>query len=777
MLDLAHDAIIVRNMDACIIFWNQGAELLYGWSAAETMGKQLHSWLQTKFPVSLADVEKQLGQNGHWEGELKHSIRDGSRIIVTSRMSLQRDENGAPAAIMEINRDITDRKKAELELQESEHLLTESQRIAHIGSWTSQLFDLEKKLVWSDELYRMYGVDRATFVPTLESLSQMVLAEDRPPLHAWVADCAAGKSPADLEFRVQRPDGSIRIFSRRGELEYDPAGKPVRITGTTQDVTESRKAQALLRESEAKFQTVVNCIPQLAWMADANGSVFWYNQRWFDYTGATLAETDGLGWQKVHDPDKLPAVLEEWNRALTVGRTFDMEFPLRGADGAFRTFLTRVTPLRDDDGRVTRWIGTNTDISERKQAEELLAQQAEALAVSRIELQESKMLLQSILDSLEEGLVAADEKGKFILWNPAASKIVGMGSEEMLPEAWNVHYGAYLPDMVTPFPTEQHPLARAIAGEASSAQIYLKNPGLPRGVWIETNGAPLRDEDGNSRGGVIAFRDISQRKADELEIRKLNEDLEERIALRTAQLETANQELQAFTYSVSHDLRAPLRHVNGFARILIGDFGDVMPAEAKNYLGRMQDAVTRMGLLVDGLLSLAKLGRQALKVQSNELNPIVDHVVAILQPDCVGRDVEWRVATLPVMECDRILVAQVFQNLLGNALKYSRGKSKAVIEVDSIQEEGKASVIFVRDNGAGFNMQYASKLFEVFQRMHTEAEFEGTGVGLATVHRIIQKHGGSVWAEAEEDRGATFFFTLGAGQTDHVPAKPTPLGV
>ncbi len=287
---------------------------------------------------------------------------------------------------------------------------------------------------------------------------------------------------------------------------------------------------------------------------------------------------------------------------------------------------------------------------------------------------------------------------------------------------------------------------------------------------------PLRDKDGVVVGGVVAFRDITQRRANELEIRKLNEDLEARIAERTAQLETANHELEAFSYSVSHDLRAPLRHIGGFARILMNDFGSGMEPEAKDLLQRIHDAVIRMGMLVDGLLSLAKLGRQSLKVRPTDLNVIVAEAISVLQPECEGRKIEWHIAQLPALECDGVLMGQVFQNLLGNAVKYSRGRTKAVIEVGSIQQAGQPAVVFVRDNGAGFNMQYAEKLFGVFQRMHTEAEFEGTGVGLATVQRIIQKHGGRVWAEAEPDHGATFYFTLSGNEGTGMLPEVTAVG-
>jgi PAS domain S-box-containing protein len=369
-------------------------------------------------------------------------------------------------------------------------------------------------------------------------------------------------------------------------------------------------------------------------------------------------------------------------------------------------------------------------------------------------------MLQSVLDSMVEGLVAADEHGKFILWNPAAEKIMGLGPTNLPSKEWSAHYGLFLSDTVTPIPSGETPLERTLRGEGGTTEIFLRHDGLDQGLWLEAIGSPLIDKDGVMRGGVLAFRDITRRKTDELEIRKLNEDLEDRIAKRTKQLQVTNHELEAFSYSISHDLRTPLRHIAGFSRILVNDFGPAMAVEAREHLQRIEDAVSRMGLLIDALLKMAVLRRQPLQLDHSELNPIVDQVISMLRPECQGRDVEWRIAKLPALDCDPVLMAQVFQNLIGNALKYSRGRARAVIEVDSIQQPDKPPIIFVRDNGAGFNMKYAERLFGVFQRFHTESEFEGTGVGLATVHRIIQKHGGMIWAEAEPDHGATFYFAL-----------------
>ncbi|HEU5125891.1 MAG TPA: ATP-binding protein [Verrucomicrobiae bacterium] len=276
-------------------------------------------------------------------------------------------------------------------------------------------------------------------------------------------------------------------------------------------------------------------------------------------------------------------------------------------------------------------------------------------------------------------------------------------------------------------------------------------------VEVEMAAEPLTFE--GRRSAQVIVHEISDRKLAEAEIRRLNLELEQRVNERTAELEAANKELEAFSYSVSHDLRSPLRHIEGFVEIFRATKAENLDAEAQEYLKTIADSAKQMGRLIDDLLAFSRTARAELRKTRMNLNEMVQNVLRELSLEMAGREIEWKIGSLPQAEGDANLIHQVLSNLIRNALKYTRRRKPARIEIGSVSDPS-AITIFVRDNGVGFDMKYAHKLFGVFQRLHRASDFEGTGIGLANVRRIVNRHGGRAWAEGEIDAGATFYFTL-----------------
>ncbi|MEW6209388.1 MAG: response regulator [Acidobacteriota bacterium] len=385
------------------------------------------------------------------------------------------------------------------------------------------------------------------------------------------------------------------------------------------------------------------------------------------------------------------------------------------------------------------------EILERKAAEE--------------DLKQKTHLLQAILDSIGDGVVVADQSGNFIVFNPAAERMLGKGATTAPISEWSEIYGCYLPDTVTPYPSQELPLPRAMRGEqVYDEELFVRRPDMPDDLWLSVNGGPLTGEDGTPRGGVVVFRDFTERKRTEQEIRKLNEHL----STQSNELASANSELESFCYSVSHDLRAPLRHIDGFVRLLVKRESGKLDETSERYLRTISDATIKMDRLIDELLTLSRTSRRELQTQRVDVNSLLADVEQEIAPLMAGRQVELKKHPLPQIEADPGLLRIVLINLLSNSVKYTSPRERARIEIGVTDGQKDETVFFVRDNGVGFDMKYAHKLFGVFQRLHGDHEFEGTGIGLATVQRIIHRHGGRVWAESELDQGSTFYFTLSA---------------
>jgi len=364
----------------------------------------------------------------------------------------------------------------------------------------------------------------------------------------------------------------------------------------------------------------------------------------------------------------------------------------------------------------------------------------------------------SLIEASLDPLVTIAPDGKITDVNNVTEKVTGLSRQQLI----GTDFSDYLTD----------------PGKARAGYEQVFREGLIKDYELEIrhrdghvtpvvySASVYRDEAGDVIGVFAAARDISERKRAEGEIRKLNEGLER----RAAELQATNRELEAFTYSVSHDLRGPLRHIDGFSKLLLEEYSADLPEGARRYLSRIRDGTRRMGMMVDELLNLTRVGRKELGMQLTGLSSLLEEAIRDLEPEMAGREIEWRIGKLPFVECDPALVKQVFANLLSNALKFTRPRERAVIEAGETTQDGRA-VIFVRDNGVGFSMKYVDKLFGVFQRLHRPEDFEGTGIGLATVQRIVHKHGGRVWAEGELNKGATFYFTLEAVESRPVESN------
>jgi signal transduction histidine kinase len=380
----------------------------------------------------------------------------------------------------------------------------------------------------------------------------------------------------------------------------------------------------------------------------------------------------------------------------------------------------------------------------------------EARAAADRSLQESERRLFQILEAMPVGVFVLDQHGRAYYANRASQEILGKGlvagaSVNELPDL----YRACVSGTDTPYPPERQPFVRALLGErahATDVEIHAPDRVIPLDVWA----APVVDGSGRVEFAISAFSDVTMLRQATDRIARLNADLSKAVA----HLKEVNDELEAFAYSVSHDLRAPIRHIDGFGRLLAEQLGDRADEKSRHYLGRVLDGARHMGVLIDDLLRLSRVSRQGLSAAPTDLNAVLRSVVYDLREQAGDRQIEWRIDKLPRMTCDPGLLKQVFTNLLANAVKFTGTRDRAVIEV-SHQPGDEAPVLYVRDNGVGFDMRYADKLFGVFQRLHRPEEFEGTGVGLATVQRIIHKHGGRIWAESELDKGTAFYFTLG----------------
>lgn len=394
-----------------------------------------------------------------------------------------------------------------------------------------------------------------------------------------------------------------------------------------------------------------------------------------------------------------------------------------------------------------------------------LATREQARNAAELSLRASEEKFRNLFTSMAQGVIYLDGNGSLTSANPAAEEMLGMSCEEMKSETLREQQLQIIYEDGTQCPIQNRPASMALRTGQPVYNVILgvNNPRRKSLLWILISAIPQSEPGHTAPTQVfVTMTDITQRKEIEAVTLQLNEQLEKRVRQRTAQLEAANQEMEAFSYSVSHDLRAPLRHINGFVEILLSRQNPLLDLESMNYLQMIRNSTRQLGVLIDDLLNLSRTSRAELRIQTVDFNPLVREIIRDLSAHAPQRSIRWDTALLPRVLGDPVLLRQVWMNLLTNAVKYTRKRPQAEISIGAHLGEDGQCVFTVKDNGAGFDMRYAEKLFGVFQRLHRVEDFEGSGIGLANVRRSINRLGGRTWAEGLVDAGATFYFSLPA---------------
>ncbi|GAA2589875.1 hypothetical protein GCM10010399_19970 [Dactylosporangium fulvum] len=495
---------------------------------------------------------------------------------------------------------------------------------------------------------------------------------------------------------------------------------------------ELRVAGAVARQQATLRGAAMDTIGDGVLVIDRHGKVLWLNPTARAILGPEAAGHLASEWPELLDIREMDAATRHRLRnLLNAGRESQVECVIRG-----RRIDVRLRSLVQD-GEPAGAVAVLRDVTDSNAAAE--------------QLRASEELLQVLLDGARDyAIYLLDPHGAVVTWSANAERLMGYRSEEVIDGPYDRFFTAE--DAAEGLPR------RLLAEAAERGRVEIDGPRVRKDrsvFWTYGLITAVRNTDGSVRGFVNVSQDVSNRKAADLVIERLNADLEQRVEERTADLES-------FSYSVSHDLRAPLRAIDGFAKMLALEHGDALDEQGRRYLGRIRAGAQRMGELIDGLLAFSRLQRQELTNQRVRLDDLVADVWDELTIERGDRDIVLTVGELPDALGDPRLIRHVVANLLGNAVKYTRDVSSARIEVGHKVTAGGDATYFVRDNGTGFDMRYADKLFKVFQRLHRAEDYEGTGIGLALAHRIVQRHGGQIWADATPGDGATFYFTLPA---------------
>ena len=747
LFSYANAPIIVWDTKYRITRFNPAFELLTGRKAEEVIGYSI----EVLFPVDLVKSSMRLihkAQQGerleieeinivHVDGTIKTVLWNSAPMFSTDGQTI--------TEVIAQGQEITDRKKAEDSLRETNDYL---ENLFSYANAPIIVWDTKSMITRFNPAFELLTGRKAEEVigHSIEILFPIDLVESSMAL---IQKAQNGARLEIEEINIVHVDGSIKTVLWNSAPMFSVDGQTIiEVIAQGQDITERKMAEDAMYESEDRFRTMANAIPQLSWIAHADGFIFWYNQRWYEYTGTTPEQMEGWGWQRVHDPVVLPSVLEKWTYSIGTGESFDMEFPLLGADGKFRTFLTRVMPMKDSAGRIIQWFGTNTDITELKQAETALK-----LLSSELEI---------IIDSIPGLVFYKDVNNHYLRVNKYMCDAYGKSKKQM--------EGIHLNELHTNEQSQAYYDADLRVIKSRTSELNIDEPweteiGLR---WVNTSKVPYMDQNGEVVGVIGVSMDVTERKLAERELEVYRKHLEELVTERTADLavanhnlERSNKELEEFAYVASHDLQEPLRMVSSYTQLLERRYKDKLDQDANDFIQYAVDGASRMQKLINDLLDYSRVSSQGREFSKVDISQVLGNAVSNLQNLISDNLALVTNEDLPVINIDESQIIRVFQNLIENGIKYKKKTELPKIHI-ACKKKNNLYEFSVRDNGIGIDMQYHDRIFIIFQRLHKKDEFPGTGIGLSVTKRIIERHGGTIWFDSKKEVGTTFYFTIPA---------------
>jgi PAS domain S-box-containing protein len=875
ILDNIGDAVIVADSGSGHIISNPAAAQMFG---IDPGGMTIAEWL--RHPVRpLADEagacspeEKPLALALHGQrfDDLERFVRpqgspEGLWYLVSGRPLT--GQGGVVQGAVCVFRDITARRRAERALRDSERrfraLFDQTFQYISLLSPDGTVLEVNRTALDFGGLRREDVVGR----PFWEARWWTLSPEVQRRLRASIAEAASGRL---VRYEVDVRGVGDRVATIDFSLKplHDEAGRVVLLIPEGRDITDRKRVEQELRRQAAALREqaqLLDLAHDTIMVRGLEGTITFWNRGAEQMYGWSRDEALG---QISHTllKTRFPIPLDELKAELSRTGHWEGELIHRRRDGTPVVVASRWALQRDEQGRPQAALEINTDITGRKQAEEALRRQTE--------------ILRSILANMADAVIAADEHEHLLVSNPAAERLFGAGAAHTTSRQWPEQYGLYLPDMVTPYPGDQLPLARAIRGEAvADAELFVRNDRSPEGRWVLAAGNPLRDECGAVRGGIVVGRDITERKQNERRLRAseakfralleyapdaivivdregrivlanaqvartfghpaeellgraievlvpderlpvhvghrtryfagprplLGLDLlgrrrdggtfpvevslgpleteegpvvvgivrdtterkraEQELAARARELARSNAELEQFAYIASHDLQEPLRMVASFTQLLARRYKGRLDADADEFIGYAVDGANRMQAMINDLLEYSRVDRRGRPPAPTDLDTVLDHVLENLRPTIAEAGATVTRDPLPTAPADDVQLGRLFQNLIGNALKF-RGAAPPRVHVGA-ERAGAEWIISVRDNGIGIDPKYFDRIFILFQRLHGRGQYPGTGIGLAICKKIVERHGGRIWVESEPGRGACFRFTLPVPEKDH----------